>query len=87
MRRPTVAHLQLLACAAEGLSLPAAAHRMHRTTASIDRLYRQLVDAGLVQHMAPDEDLQITGLGRAVMRGGLFKTKKRPPASGGQTAT
>jgi hypothetical protein len=77
MRRPTAAHLKLLQFAQDGDSMFGAIPRMHAKEATVEKLFYELVDANMIEHCARDEPMQLTRLGRAVLKGGVgtFKIK------------
>jgi hypothetical protein len=80
MKKPTAAHLKLLQHAKDGDSMFGAAHQMQRTDLAVERLFYEMVDAGMIEHCARDEPMVLTRLGRAVLKGGVgtFKLKKPP---------
>ena len=74
MRRLTAAHLKLLQFAQDGDSMFGAVPRMGWKEATVKKLfYANMIEAG-----ARDEPMQLTQLGRAVLKGGVgtFKIKK-----------
>ena len=79
MKKPTAAHLKLLQFAQEGDSMFGAVPRMHAKEATVEKLYYELIDGGLIEHAARDEPMQLTRLGRAVLKGGVgtFKLAKK----------
>jgi len=83
MRRPTAAHLKLLQFAQDGDSMFNAVKPMQRTEATVEKLFYELVDANMIEHGARDEPMQITRLGRAVLKGGVgtFKLAKKKTAT------
>ena len=79
MRGPTAAQLKLLKHAKDGDSMFGAAQQMQRTDAATEKLFYELVDANLIEHGARDEPMQLTRLGRAVLKGGVgtFKLARK----------
>jgi hypothetical protein len=78
MRRPTAAHLKLLQFAQDGDSMFGAVPRMGWKEATVKKLFYELIDANMIEAGARDEPMQLTQLGRAVLKGGVgtFKIKK-----------
>ena len=83
MRRPTAQHLKLLQCAQDGDSMFGAVSVMRAKDATVEKLFYELVDANMIEHGARDEPMQITRLGRAVLKGGVgtFKLAKKKTAT------
>jgi helix-turn-helix protein len=78
MRRLTAAHLKLLQFAQDGDSMFSAVPRMGWKEATVKKLFYELIDANMIEAGARDEPMQLTSLGRAVLKGGVdtFKIKK-----------
>jgi hypothetical protein len=84
MRRATAAHIKLLEFAQSGDSMFTAAGRMRAKETTVEKLFYELVDANMIEHGARDEPMQLTRLGRAVLKGGVgtFKIKKTAKPGG-----
>lgn len=78
MRRPTATHIKLLKCAENGDSMFGAVRAMNRSEATVQKLWQELVDANMIEYDARDEPMQLTRLGRAVLKGGVgtFRIRK-----------
>ena len=79
MRRPTAAHIMLLARAQRGDTMFGAVAQMLRTDAIVQKLFYELIDANLIEHCGRDEPMHLTRAGRDALRRGLPKTKKATP--------
>jgi hypothetical protein len=87
--KPTAAHLKLLQQADEGDSPFLAARNMGLSVATTEKLFYELCDANMLAYDARDEPMQLTRLGRAVLKGGVgtFKLAAKKKAAPRRTAS